>query len=115
VLHFDIRPLNSIPQSGSDRLEKGLIGCKEDGKTFRRSGPSLAPKDLLLREYPAKEEISPTGHHVFDPLDIHNVNTGTEDHIKFGIRNAEFGIKISFPSFRIPCLPAGAICNPRFI
>src|SRR5512136_1994268 len=81
MFYLDIRPLNSMSQSGSDRLEKSLFGCKEDGKTFRRSGPSLAPKDLLLRKYSAEEEISPAGHHVFDPLDIHNVNAGTKNHI----------------------------------
>src|SRR4030066_454943 len=91
VLHFDIRPLNSIPQSGSDRLKKGLFGRKKDGKTFSRSGPSLAPEDLLLRKYPAKEEISPAGHHVFNPLDIHNVNAGTKDHIPI----ADFRLQIA--------------------
>src|SRR4030042_1176800 len=94
VLHFDVRPLNSIPQSGSDRLEKGLFGCKKDGKTFSRSGPSLAPEDLLLRKYPAKEEISPAGHHLFNPFDLHNVDTGTNNHIPIAdFRSQIVGLK----------------------
>jgi hypothetical protein len=127
VLHFDIRPLNSISHSGSDCFKKSLFGCKEDGKAFSRSGPSLAPEDLLLRKDPAKEEISPAGYHLLDPFDIHNVDTCTENHIKFGIRlpsptylrppkrglgvggsgyaqagSADLGIKRFFRSFRIP-------------
>ena len=33
---------------------------------------------------PTKEEVSPTSHYTFDPFNIHDVDTGAENH-KFGI------------------------------
>ena len=101
ILHFDIRPLDTISKAPSNGFEKGLLGCKPNGKTFGGAGPLLTPDDFSLCKDPTKEEVSPTSHHTFDPFDIHDVDTGSNDHFK--IRNSECGFRNDKDSaFRIP-------------
>ena len=85
VLHFDILPLDTIPKPTSDGLEKGLLGCKSSGKTFRGASSLLTPYDFFLCIEPTKKEVSPTSHHMFDPFNINDVNACTENHIRMRI------------------------------
>src|SRR4030042_850651 len=81
VLHFDIDPLDSVSKPPTNGLEESLFGCKPNGKTFRRPSPFLAPDNLLLCKDSTKKEVSPTGHHPFDPFNIDNVDAGSNDHM----------------------------------
>jgi hypothetical protein len=91
ILYFDICPLDTISKAPSNSFEKGLLGCKPNGKTFGGASPFLTPDDFSLCKDPSKEEISPTGHYTFDPFNIHDVNTRAENHLKI----SEFGLGIS--------------------
>jgi hypothetical protein len=82
VLHFDIRPLDAISKSPSDGFEERLFCRKSNGKTFRRAGPALTPGDLFLCKDPTQKKISPAGHQTLDPINVHNVNTRSDDHLQ---------------------------------
>ncbi len=81
VLHFNVRPPDSVSKAPANGLEKGLFGRKPDGKTLGRMSPSLTPKDFFLCEDPAEEEISPTRDHALDPVNIDDVNARSNDHL----------------------------------
>jgi hypothetical protein len=91
VLHFDIRPLDAVSKPPSNGFEESLFCRKSDGKTFRRPGPVLAPGDLFLCKDPTQKEIAPARHQMLDPINIHNINTRSYNHIEI----SEFGMRIS--------------------
>src|SRR5271157_2275254 len=62
VLHFDIRPLDTVPEPPSDGFEEGLFCRKSDGEAFSRAGLALTPGDLFLCKDSTQKKISPTAH-----------------------------------------------------
>jgi len=80
VLHFDIRPLNAVSKPPSNCFEESLFGREPDGKTFRRPGPFPTPNDFVLCEDPTEKKVSPASHQALDPINIHDINTRSNDH-----------------------------------
>src|SRR4030043_977860 len=80
VLHFDIRPLNTVSKPPSDGFEKSLFCRKSSGKAFRGPSSLLTPNNFFLGKNPTEKEISPSSHHTFDPINIHNINTNSNNH-----------------------------------
>jgi len=81
VLHFNIRPLNTVSKPPSYGFEESLLCCKPGGKAFRGPGPLLTPIDLVLCKDPRKKEISPAGHETLNTTTVDNINTRSYDHI----------------------------------
>jgi len=92
ILHFDIRPLDAVSKTPSDGFEESLFCRKSDGEALRRAGPVLTPGDLFLCKDPAQKKIPPAGHQMLDSIDIHNINTRSDNHTQFGVRSLEFGV-----------------------
>src|SRR4030043_716453 len=80
ILHFDIRPLNTVSKPPSNGFEKRLFCRKSSGKAFRGTGSPLTPNDLFLGKNPTEKEISPSSHDTFDPINIHNIDTCSNNH-----------------------------------
>jgi hypothetical protein len=103
VLHFDIRPLDTVPEPPSDGFEEGLFCRKSDGEALSRAGLALTPGDLFLCKDSTQKKISPTAHQMLDSINVHNVNTRSDDHTTIsecGIRNAE--VKSFYSALRTP-------------
>jgi hypothetical protein len=84
ILHFDIRPLDTLAKAHSNGFEKGLLGCKSSGEAFGGAGSVLTPDDFSLGKEPTQEEVSPTSHHTFDPFNTDDVDAISNNH-KFGV------------------------------
>jgi hypothetical protein len=91
VLHFDIRPLDTVSKPPSDGFKESLFCREPDGKTFGWPGPLLAPDDLFLCKDPTKKKVSPASHQMLDPINIHNINTRSNNHLSNSwVRGFEF-------------------------
>jgi hypothetical protein len=96
--------LDAISKSPSDGFEERLFCRKSKGKTFRRAGPALTPGDLFLCKDPTQKKISPAGHQTPDPVNVHNINTRSDNHLQAEISNVK--VQSSNPwqmtKFKIP-------------
>ena len=66
ILHFNIRPLNTISKPPSNGFEESLLSCESDSKAFGRSGPLPTVNDFFLCEDPTEEKVSPTSYQALD-------------------------------------------------
>jgi hypothetical protein len=81
VPNLNVGPLNSIPEAPSYRFQKSFFGCETGCIALGRSRSFLTPQDFFLSEDAAEKVVSPTVHHPFDPVHIHNVDACSHNHL----------------------------------
>jgi hypothetical protein len=60
----------------AEGLHRGLFRGKAGSETLGRTMFRPAVGDLTVGEHPVQETIAVAGEHLFDPPNIHNVDTG---------------------------------------
>src|SRR5262245_6915403 len=77
--NLDLAPLDPHPESGTQRLERGLLGSKTRREMLDGIAATLAIGDLVIGEHAPEEPLVPALHDFAHPRDQRQINPDALD------------------------------------